>query len=437
MTTTDRIVQHTMSHELVVEKDKCVIQVMVYNNEDLKIVLENLTSKDIFQYDKDAIDIEIFTAKCKAAMSGLEFYNLMESVFESSANSNSYTCRPQNEDMILTFLVNIPMAHGKNLGRTFALTLIKQDQKEVDRVVKIVHDINRDKEAIMNTRALIDKLPEMIEAVRNDYRADLGESKTMLLDHKIKVDKLVLDVDALLKQNKESEDENSSDIDGINIRLNRIEDECANRLNLIKTEIMNAKTSINTVNDQLNNKITSLVEDIKATKTSLNTIGTKVDVANGEITKLQNNKPNIDFITLSAPLAFATDMTIGEYHKTYANSDLFIEAYLTVAGVTAIAVHPPGDHGGPSVSFVFGGCTAFVLGGSAYQSHYVNQLSTPPLTTLTFIVCITGNKLTGKQGLGLRFKEAPFTTLNPNETHCPGSGCGQTMSTFKITEIPK
>ena len=74
----------------------------------------------------------------------------------------------------------------------------------MDRVVKIVHDINRDKEAIMNTRALIDKLPEMIEAVRSDYQADLNESKTMLLDHKIELISWSSDVDAIIKQNKET-----------------------------------------------------------------------------------------------------------------------------------------------------------------------------------------------------------------------------------------
>ena len=60
------------------------------------------------------------------------------------------------EDMSLKFLITIPMAHGKNLVRTVALTLIKQEQKDVDRIVKIVHDINCDKEWIMNTRATIE-----------------------------------------------------------------------------------------------------------------------------------------------------------------------------------------------------------------------------------------------------------------------------------------
>ena len=411
MTASERTIQHTMTHELVIEKDKCIIQVTVYNNEDLKIVLEDLTSKDIFQYDENAIAIEIFTATCKAAMTGLEFYNLIESTFESTESSTLYTCRPQNEDMILTFFVNIPMARGKNLVRTFALTLIKQEQKEVDRVVKIVHDINRDKEAIMNTRALIDKLPEMIEAVRSDYQADINNSKTMLLEHKNVVDKLKLDVDAVIKHQKEQDTKGD-----INFRLCRIEDECNNGISLLKTEITNAKISINTVNTQLGDKINLTVSDITATKTSLNTIGTKVDAANHEIIKLKGDKQNIDFITLSTPLAFATGMHVGPYHKRYAKSDLFIEAYLTVAGMNAVV---------PSVSFEF--C------GSVCQAQYVSQLSTPPLTTLTFIGRITCNTATGNQGLVLRFKEAPFTTLNPDDI----PGCGQTVSNFKITEIPR
>lgn len=416
MTSTDRTVLHTMTHELVIEKDTCIIQVTVYNNEDLKIVLEDLTSKDIFQYDENASAIEIFTAKCKAAMTGLEFYNLIESVFESTTNSNSYTCRPQTDNMILTFLVNIPMAHGKNLVRTFALTLIKQEQKEVDRVVKIVHDINRDKEAIMNTRALIDKLPDMIEAVRSDYQADLKESKTMLLEHKLIVDKLNSDVKAIIKQN--SEKDPSKDIADLTLRLDGVKGECDNKLNSLKTEITNTTASINTVNQQLTAKINPVITDITNTKTLVTTIGTKIDATNGEITKLQNSKPNIDFITLSTPVAFATDINIGNYTKKYINSDLFIEAYLTVAGANG---------GVPSVSFVFGG---FV-----YQSQYVNQLSAQPLTTLTFIGRITGNTLVGNHALVLRFKAACFVTLNPNDTH--GSGCGQTVSNFKITEVPR
>ena len=60
MTALVRTIQHTMTHELVIEKDKCIIQVTVDNNEDLKIVLEDLTSKEIFQYDENAIAIQIF-----------------------------------------------------------------------------------------------------------------------------------------------------------------------------------------------------------------------------------------------------------------------------------------------------------------------------------------------------------------------------------------
>lgn len=58
--------------------------------------------------------------------------------------------------------------------------------------------------------------------------------------------------------------------------------------------------------------------------------------------KLQNSRPNTDVITSSAPVFVATDMTVGEYTKKYINSDLFIEAYLTIVDVPA---------GAPSVSF--------------------------------------------------------------------------------------
>lgn len=60
MTATERTVQHTMrplggpmrppsgTHGLFIETDKCVIQVTLYENEDLKIVLRDLTSNDKF-----------------------------------------------------------------------------------------------------------------------------------------------------------------------------------------------------------------------------------------------------------------------------------------------------------------------------------------------------------------------------------------------------
>ena len=90
--TEEKKVQHTMTHALVIENHKCVINVTVYNNEDLKIVLEDLTSKDIFQYDESSIAIETFTAKCKSTMTGLEFYNLCESIFDGTNTLNTYVC---------------------------------------------------------------------------------------------------------------------------------------------------------------------------------------------------------------------------------------------------------------------------------------------------------------------------------------------------------
>ena len=414
MTSTERTVLHIMSHELVIEKDKCIIQVTVYNNEDLKIVLEDLTSKDIFQYDKDAMAIEIFTAKCKAAMTGLEFYNLMECVFESTANSNSYKCHSQNGDMVLTFSVNIPMARGKNLVRTFDLTLIKQEQKDVDRVIKIVHDINRDKDAIMNTRALIDKLPKMIECVKIDFECDLDKLRFLLREHKNIVDKLNVDVAALTTQSAKN------DVSELHNILEYIQSEYQGNMDLVRTKIDNTLALIKTSDEQFNTKLTQVTGDITATKSSLDNINVKIETANREIAKLQNTKPSIEFLTLAAPLAFATDINLGQYNKQYTNSNLFIEAYLSVAGSNGVV---------PSASFV--------CGGLINQAQYITQVSSGPLTTLTFIGRLVGNTSTGDQALAIRFKAAPFVTLNPNETHCPGSGCGQTISNVKITEIPR
>ena len=125
-------------------------------------------------------------------------------------------------------------------------------------------------------------------------------------------------------------------------------------------------------------------------------------------------------ISLSTSSSSLADANIGTYTKKFANSDLLIEAHLIVSGYNGLVPH-----------------AILHFGNTQVQVQYISQIIPGPLTTLNFIAHIATNTIITAQALSMSFKTKSFSVLCPNESHCPGSGCGQTVSIFKITEIPK
>ena len=277
MTTTERTVQHTMTHEFVIEKDKCTIQITVYSNEDLKIVLENLTSKDLFQYDENAMGVETLTTKCKAIMTSLEFYNLIESVFEEPNNLNSYTFSPLGDNMLLTFFVNMPMAHGKSLVRTLSVILIKQEQRDVDRIVKMMHDLNCDKELILNMKHLIDEFPKMLDDMKTSALSDTNAIKLLLAEWKKVMDKLIQDVGNLETQS----DLQKKVVDDMKITQLETTDD----IESVVTDLTETKSTIKTMSTQLDEMKMSALSETNAMKTVMEKLGDDVEDLEAEIAK--------------------------------------------------------------------------------------------------------------------------------------------------------
>lgn len=195
MTTSDRTVQYTKTYELLVKQHKCIIQVTIYTNEDLKIVVEDLVARDVFRCDESTSSIESITSKCKAFMTSVDFYNVIESVFEKTNIFNGYRCDFQNDSMILTFLINMPLAHGKNLCRTIPLTLIRQEQEKVDQIENIMYILNCKQKELDYTRSVITEVLKIIE--------DTGLSKKMLDEWKTVMDTVRRDV-MILERKMES-----------------------------------------------------------------------------------------------------------------------------------------------------------------------------------------------------------------------------------------
>ena len=294
MTTTERTVQHTMTHEFVIEKDKCTIQITVYSNEDLKIVLENLTSKDLFQYDENAMGVETLTTKCKAIMTSLEFYNLIESVFEEPNNLNSYTFSPLGDNMLLTFFVNMPMAHGKSLVRTLSVILIKQEQRDVDRIVKMMRDLNCDKELILNMKHLIDEFPKMLDDMKTSALSDTNAIKLLLAEWKKVMDKLIQDVGNLETQSALQK----KVVDDMKITQLETNDD----IESVVTDLTETKSTIKTMSTQLDEMKMSALSETNAMKTVMDMLGedvakqkTVVDAM--QITQLEAEEERMSVVT--------------------------------------------------------------------------------------------------------------------------------------------
>lgn len=49
---TENTIKQAMTHELIIGSNKCIIDCTLYNNEDVKIELEDLTTKDILNMGK-------------------------------------------------------------------------------------------------------------------------------------------------------------------------------------------------------------------------------------------------------------------------------------------------------------------------------------------------------------------------------------------------
>ena len=451
MTATEKTIQHSTKHELIIENHKCIIDCSVYNNEDLRIDLEDLTSKDIYLYSEFSAAIESFTNKCKASMTGLEFYNMIESAFDGKSTLNSYKCQVQGDDIELIITVIMPLAHGKQMHRSFPLILKKQEQKDVDRMVKIMNDLHHDKESIMNMKQTIDKFPKLLEAIRNDFTRNLNDLKSnfkssdaiMIEDrvHNIELDLSSIEINLSNLQN--SSMTTCSRVDKLEQKFNDMVSYISTISKLeqkVDTDIQALTGKLDTTNGELTalktayNNMVPHISTISKLEQKFNTdtqaLSGKLETANTDIVALKNslnqvhqrpvsNVLRIDHISFGTRTPFVNIINVGNFNKQQANTSLIIEAHLCVYGRNNVY---------PAVDFVFGNCSS--------RGQYINQSTTGNLTILSFIVCMyAGMIVGGSQQLSIKFNNQPFTLLNCNENDCPGSGIGQTVSTFKITEF--
>ena len=221
MATNERIIIHMNLKQVDIDKNKYKIYSYLYNNGDLQIEAEDLTTRNKFLCLESASNIERFTAECKVTMTSSEFYDIIESSSENLDECHCYQFTIANDVIIFTVLINYFLARGKILTRSFPLTLKKQEQNDINRIANIVDELIKGGVFLLNTKNTLEHKLDNIETsifqIKDEMNnaAKYNSTLELLSEQIVQLKKSMDCVEEHIKQSNETKKISVSDIQAL------------------------------------------------------------------------------------------------------------------------------------------------------------------------------------------------------------------------------
>jgi hypothetical protein len=172
-------------YDIIVDKHKCVVKIVLNSNLDLYIEIENLISKDIYIHTAGIHDVKQLTRN-KTIMTSKQFFEVLHKSITNEKNY-SYFCGVEPHQMIFGIEMLIPLNDIECIRHEFEIILSKVDVPIDTKLTKVVEDIDDIRQKL-----------ETIEYNRCECCSNEREMMDVLIsdveETKRIVDKLVIDM---------------------------------------------------------------------------------------------------------------------------------------------------------------------------------------------------------------------------------------------------
>lgn len=405
--------ENKASYTRLIDGQRCTIDLSIFNDGYIYIEIVDIRSKEKFVYNENSANIENLTRGYKMEMNSKDFYDLIISALEDPTG-NIYSCQyTMNDNQFISMKVTLCISskHKKDIIREFIVHLYKKEQKDIDRIILMRDDIDRDKTFIFDIKEKIDNFHSMINelySAQNRFNNFMENAKSDIIKNRDRLNDYIqatqLDISAV----KGSITDNCE-------YFNKFEQ-------TIKTDISNKADKLDLVDLNKSNEATKL--ELVSINKLMNMTKSELINLKQEFTKLtcQNNIVHIEVFKDSDRRKCSDPVINISFNKQKIYSTLLIEANLCVRG------------NGSPYDLKQNICQIWTYGGLKTFGQSVHQDEDGGNRTIS-CMCKIDTHMTGLHQLTLSFSNGiPFIIINPNEIDHSNMRNTPTCSIIKVTE---